>query len=926
MTTSADDKAAPRRLFLVDGSGYIFRAFHALPPMTKSDGTPINAVYGFCNMLIRLLDDMEADAIAVIFDASARSFRNDIYADYKANRPEPPDELKPQFPLIREAVRAFNVPCIEVEGYEADDIIATYARQAAARGESVTIVSSDKDLMQLVGDGICMYDPMRLKTIGPDEVRERFGVGPEKVVDVQALAGDSTDNVPGVPGIGVKTAAQLIEEYGDLDTLLARAGEIKQNKRRENLLKFAEQARISRELVKLDDQVPLEESIDDFDIREPDPETLLGFLRAQEFRTITARVEAKLAQAGSVTKTEPEISAPEMARYELVTDAETLAAWIARATEVGIVAIDTETTSLDPLRCDLVGVSLAVEPGRACYIPIGHSVNGSGQGDLSLDGAQTASMRQMAKDTAVAMLKPLLEDPSVLKVGHNIKYDMLVLEPCGIRMAPIDDTMVLSYVLDGARHGHGMDELAGLFLKHQTIRYEDVAGKGKAQVTFDRVPIERALDYAAEDAEVSLRLHRLFKRRLIEERMVALYETMERPLVGILARMEHFGIKVDREQLRGLSRDFTQRLAGLEDEIYKLAGRTFNIGSPKQLGEILFKEMGLDGGRKVKTGAFATGADILEDLAAQGHELPARVLEWRQLSKLKSTYADALVEEIHPTTGRVHTCFAQTVAGTGRLSSSDPNLQNIPIRTEEGRKIRRAFVADEGTVLLSADYSQIELRLLAHVAEIEALREAFHAGHDIHAMTASQVFGIPIEGMDPQTRRKAKAINFGIIYGISPFGLARQLSIPQAEARAYIDAYFERYPGIRDYMDRAKGFARQHGCVTTIFGRKCFTPYIHDKNPARRSFAERAAINAPLQGSAADIIKRAMTRLPRALEKRGLQAKMLLQVHDELLFEVPVEEKDETAETVRSVMEAAAELSVPLIVETGFGENWADAH
>jgi len=926
------DRNAPRHVFLVDGSGYIFRAFHALPPMTRDDGTPVNAVYGFCNMLIRLLADTDADHVAVIFDASRRTFRNEIYPAYKANRPPPPEELVPQFALIRDAVRAFNVPCIETEGFEADDLIATYAREAEALGAEVTIVSSDKDLMQLVRERVRMFDPVKLKEIGPDEVRERFGVAPAKVVDVQALAGDSTDNVPGVPGIGVKTAAQLIEEYGDLEQLLARAGEIKQPKRRQTLLDNAELARISRRLVLLKDDVPIEASIDSFDVREPDPETLLAFLRAQGFRSIVARVEKRLEDAGHVVADGGQPSATPAAapekRYELVTDAAALEGWVRRATEAGVVAFDTETNSLDPMRADLVGFSLAIAPGVACYVPVAHRPPAEQEG-LDLDGSRegpAAAIVQLGRREALDIVAPLLADPAVLKVGQNVKYDMQVLARYGVPVTPIDDTMVLSYVLDGGQHGHGMDELAKLFLDHDCIKFEHVCGKGKTAITFDRVPLDKALDYAAEDADVTLRLHGLFKERLLPERMVTIYERFDRPLVPVLAAMERAGIKIDLEMLRGLSRDFAQRLAGLEDEIHRLAGRPFNVGSPKQLGEILFDEMSLAGGRKSKTGAYGTGADVLEELAAQGHDLPARVLDWRQLAKLKSTYTDALVDQVNPDTGRVHTCYAQTVASTGRLSSNEPNLQNIPVRTEEGRKIRHAFVADRGMVLLSADYSQIELRLLAHMAEIESLRAAFLDGQDIHAITASQVFGVPVAGMDPMVRRQAKAINFGIIYGISPFGLARQLGIPQADARRYIDAYFERYPGIREYMEKAKAFAREHGYVTTIFGRKCWTPEIRDKNPARRSFAERAAINAPLQGSAADIIKRAMVALPDALTRANLSARMLLQVHDELLFEVPEAELEATGALVKRVMEGAAALSIPLDVDTGSARNWADAH
>ncbi|MGE0722854.1 MAG: DNA polymerase I [Alphaproteobacteria bacterium] len=927
-TTAA--ATAPRHLYLVDGSGFIFRAFHALPPLTRPDGTPVGAVLGFTNMLMKLLNETDADAVAVIFDASAHTFRNELYPEYKAQRPDPPPELIPQFALVREATAAFSVPGIESDGYEADDIIATYACEANRRGIEVTIVSSDKDLMQLVDGGIRMFDPIKNRPIGPDEVREKFGVGPDKVIDVQALAGDSVDNVPGVPGIGVKTAAELINTYGDLDTLLARAGEIKQPKRRESLIANADKARISRDLVRLKQDVPGLPPLESLGVRSADLERLEEFLRAQNFRTTLARLQNRraggnggAAQAPAPTPAPQTLPVPGEGGYALVQDLAALDAWIARATAAGIVAVDTETTSLDAVACDLVGISLSVAPGEACYVPLGHVAPGDGGLDLAGDGAAPP---QIAKPDALARLRPLLEDPAVLKVGHNLKYDMVVLAGCGIRVAPVDDTMLLSYVLDGARHGHGMDELSELHLSHKPIAYEAVCGTGKSQITFDRVPLDKARDYAAEDADVTLRLHVLLKPRLLRERQVTLYETAERPLVPVVATMERAGIRVDPVELNRLSKDFAERLAGLEVEIHRLAGHPFNVGSPKQLGEVLFDEMGLPGGRKGKTGAYATGADVLEELAAQGHDLPRRVLDWRQLAKLKSTYADALVEQINPTTGRVHTSYALAATSTGRLSSTDPNLQNIPVRTEEGRKIRKAFVAEKGWKLMSADYSQIELRLAAHVADIAALKQAFRDGMDIHAMTASQVFGVPVEGMDPLVRRRAKAINFGIIYGISAFGLGNQLGIPQGEAAAYIKAYFERYPGIRDYMERTKMEAREKGFVTTIFGRRCFVPGIKDSNPARRAFAERQAINAPLQGSAADIIKRAMARIPATLADAGLGARMLLQVHDELIFEVPEGEVEPTAALVRRIMEGAAHLSVPLVVDTGVGDDWETAH
>ena len=910
-------------LYLVDGSGYIFRAFFAIPPMTRPDGTPVNAVFGFTKMLMKLVADSDADGLAVIFDAGRRSFRNDIYPDYKAHRPEAPEELVPQFALIREATRACNLPCIEMEGFEADDIIASYARLASAQGIKVTIVSSDKDMMQLVGPGVSMLDPMKNRMIGPEEVVEKFGVGPERVIDVQALAGDSSDNVPGVPGIGVKTAAQLIVEYGDLESLLARAGEIKQPKRRERLLENAELARISLQLVTLRHDVPLAEPMEAFAVQEPDPEVLRPFLEENGFKSI-------IAQLGAAATREAAPVSPTEAHYELVQSPEALERWVAAAFAQGSVAVDTETTGLDAMAAELVGVSLALKPGAACYIPLAHKAPDVDEpGGLALTAAEPPP-EQIPLETALAILKPLLEHPGVLKIGQNIKYDALIFARVGVALGPIDDTMLLSYVLDAGMHGHGMDELARLHLDYETIKFSEVAGSGKARVTFDRVPLDKALDYAAEDADITWRLHRALKPRLLATQLVTVYETMERPLVPILTEMERAGIKVDRDTLRRQSNDFAQRAKELELEIHGLAGRSFTIGSPKQLGEILFDEMGLPGAKKGKSGAYATGAEILEDLVTQGHDLPARVLDWRQLTKLKSTYTDALQAQVNPETGRVHTSFAQAVASTGRLSSSDPNLQNIPIRTEEGRKIRTAFIAEEGHRLLSVDYSQIELRLAAEICEEAALKEAFRAGQDIHAITASQVFGVPVEGMDPMVRRQAKAINFGIIYGISAFGLARSLKIPVGEAKAFIETYFQRYPGIKTYMEETKKRAREQGYVTTLFGRRIHVPGIADKNPARRNFSERAAINAPIQGTAADVIKRAMIRMPRALAGAGVKARMLLQVHDELLFEVPEDEVEVTSEVVREVMEGACrpviELSIPLIADAGVGDNWAEAH
>jgi DNA polymerase-1 len=935
-----------QHVFLIDGSGFIFRAFYGVKAdMSRADGTPTNAVFGFTQMLLKMADDTDADHIAVVFDRARKTFRSDIYPQYKAHRPPPPDELIPQFDIVREATEAMNIAMVDMDGFEADDLIATYARQAVEAGANVTVVSSDKDLMQLVGPKVKMFDAMKNKEIGPDQVREKFGVGPERVIDVQALAGDASDNVPGVQGIGIKTAAQLVEEYGDLDGILSRAEEIKQPKRRQMLIDQADMARVSRELVTLRDDVPVEVPLESFKAREIDAEKLLAFLQRQEFKSLISRMESRFGieapamapkpAASTAPKTdEPAADAPAEVfagapEYELVQDKARLQAWIEEATSAGVFAVDTETTSLNAMRAELVGISLSIEPGKACYIPVAHS-EPEAQASLDLGGdsggVPESTIKQINRDEALKLLKPLLEDPGVLKVGHNMKYDAKIFAHYGIEVAPIDDTMLLSYVLEGGLHGHGMDDLAELHLGHQTIKFKEVAGTGKAQVTFDKVPLATALDYAAEDADITQRLYRMLKPRLAREHMVSIYEVMERPLVGVLKQMESNGICVDAKMLKGLSADFANRLDDLAVEIHKLAGHEFNIASPKQLGEILFDEMGLEGAKKTKTGAYATGADVLETLAAEGHDLPARVLDWRQLAKLKSTYTDSLVEDINPATGRVHTNYGQAIASTGRLSSNDPNLQNIPVRTEEGRKIRQAFVAADGHVLLSADYSQIELRLLAHVAKINVLIEAFKSGEDIHALTASQVFGVPIEGMDPMVRRQAKAINFGIIYGISAFGLARQLSIGRGEASDYIKAYFQRYPGIRDYMDRTKEDARENGYVTTLYGRKCHTPGIANSNSALRSFAERAAINAPIQGGAADIIKRAMIKLPGALTSAGLNAAMLLQVHDELIFEVPKAELDATKDLVKGVMESVAHLDVPLIVDTGHGANWDEAH
>ncbi len=925
-------------LHLIDGSAFIFRAYHALPPLTrKSDGLPIGAVSGFCNMLQRYVEGnagSDVTHVAVIFDKGSHTFRNDMYDQYKANREAMPEDLRPQIPLTRRATEAFNIACEELEGYEADDIIATLAVQGRKAGGRVTIISSDKDLMQLVGDGVEMFDAMKNRTIDREGVFEKFGVYPERVVDVQALAGDSVDNVPGAPGIGIKTAALLINEFGSLEELLDRAGEIKQPKRRETLIEKREQIEMSKKLVLLDENTPLGFTIDDLEVRDPDPDKLMTFLAEMEFRTLTKRIaEALKVEAPAIPDTTPEGANPpsgdtpelpkmDTSQYECVRDLKALQAWIDAANETGWVAFDTETTGLNEMTADLVGISLCVEPGKACYIPLLHRAEG-GEG---LFGSDDLADGQIPLYDALDALKPLLEDPAVMKIGQNMKYDAKIMARLGISVAPIDDTMLMSYAMNAGLHGHGMDTLAERYLGHTPIPIKDLLGSGKSQITFDRVPIDKAVPYAAEDAEVTLRLWQMFKPQLHQTKVTRVYEGMERPLVPVLAEMEMAGIKVDRDTLSRMSNAFSQKMAGLEDEIYELVGRKFNVGSPKQLGEILFDEMGLEGGKRGKTGAYATGADVLEDLATE-HELPRRVLDWRQLSKLKSTYTDALQDHINRETGRVHTSYSIAGANTGRLASTDPNLQNIPIRTEEGRRIREAFVAEEGKTLVALDYSQIELRILAHIADIQALKDAFKEGQDIHAATASEMFNVPLDEMTPDVRRQAKAINFGVIYGISGFGLARNLRIPRAEAQGFIDRYFERFPGIKAYMDETTKFAQEHNRVETLFGRVIHTPEINAKGP-RAGFAKRAAINAPIQGTAADIIRRAMIRMPDAIA--GLPAKMLLQVHDELLFEVDQGAEDDLIKVVREVMEGAADpvvhLTVPLIADAGQGKNWAEAH
>lgn len=985
-------------LLLVDGSGYIFRAYHALPPLNrKSDGLPVGAVAGFCNMLWKLLRVSRETSFervpthfAVIFDYSSATFRKEIYPQYKANRLSPPEDLIPQFGLIRQATRAFNLPCIEKEGFEADDIIATYAKQASEKGAKVTIVSSDKDLMQLVNGNINLFDSMKDRHIDEQAVFEKWGVGPEKMVDLQAMMGDSSDNVPGIPGIGPKTAAQLMIEFGSLDDLLAKADTITQKKRRENIIEYADQARLSRDLVKLCENVPLDIDLDGLIVEPIHGPQLIAFLKALEINSLTRRVaEVTDCNAQDIepaqltiergekahgpdldendssenhnhqndlfhqaTKSEVETTSNiytasdngvftfsqnakkkklEVAStkinhsdYITIRDITVLQDWLSKAQDQGFMAFDTETTSLDPMTADIIGFSIALAPNKAAYVPLAHI---SGQKDLLNDGVIED---QLDFKIALALLKPVLEDSSVLKIAQNMKYDLLIMRRLNIEINAYDDTMLLSYVLDSRVFSHGMDALSERWLNHKTIHYKDVVGSGKNAISFAQVDIEKATHYAGEDADVTLRLWQVLKPQVTAKALSRVYQRLEQPLIVVLAKMEERGILVDRHILSRLSGEFAQKAAAIEDEIYKLSGEKFNIGSPKQLGDILFDKMGLTGAAKTKTGQWSTSVQVLEELALNGHELPKKIVEWRQLSKLKSTYTDALPTFINEKTGRVHTNYAMAATSTGRLASSEPNLQNIPIRTSEGRQIRTAFIAGEGNVLLSADYSQIELRVLAHVADIPQLKKAFSEGLDIHAMTASEMFGVPIDGMSSETRRRAKAINFGIIYGISAFGLANQLGIAREEASQYIKTYFERFPGIRDYMENTKEFARNYGYVEDIFGRRTHFPEMKSSNSQLRAFNERAAINAPIQGAAADIIRRAMILMDDALYDNKLSAKMLLQVHDELIFELPENESESTIKVVKHIMENAAmpavNLSVPLQVDARTAKNWDEAH
>ncbi|MBO5442725.1 MAG: DNA polymerase I [Alphaproteobacteria bacterium] len=922
-----------KKICLVDGSGYIFRAFYALPPMTSPEGVPVNAVYGFTNMFLKLTNKIGCDYSLVLFDAKRQNFRNDIFPEYKGTRKETPEDLIPQFEIIHQAVEALNLHYLDMEGYEADDLIATYARKALDKGYEVVVVSADKDLMQLIRPGVEFYDPMKDKFFTPEDVKEKFGVLPDRVVDVQALAGDSIDNVPGVPGIGLKTAAELVNQFGSLQEILNRAEEIKQNKRRETLIANKRNAEISLQLVTLKNDVPVEHDIEEYECRKPELSKIMAFVDKYEFKSIRPRIEKWVSEQcsknpeGEKNEGVNVVFKPVEKHYELIRDEEGLKRWAAMIKEKRAFAFDTETTGLNFVFDKIVGFSMAVEPGVACYVPLAHKTAGQGTNLDLFSTGEVSAPQQLGFEVVKKYLKPVFESKSILKIGHNIKFDMHFMAQVfgeDTEIFPVEDTSVLSYVLDSSEHGHGMDELAELFLDYKTIHYEDVAGSGKNKVTFDYVDLDKALDYAAEDADITLRLYNVLKPRLIKEHQVSIYEDFDRPLIDTLKKMEDVGIMVNSKALLELSRDFDAKLREYEKETYALAGEEFNIGSPKQIGDILFGKLGAKG-KKTPTGAWQTGADILEQLAEEGNLLAAKILDWRGISKLKSTYTDALLELLDKD-NRVHTTFSQIVANTGRLASSNPNLQNIPIRSEEGKKIRACFVSKPGCKIIAADYSQVELRLLAAVADVKALKQAFAEGVDIHTSTASRVFGVPAEQVDSNMRRHAKAINFGIVYGISQYGLSKQIDVTPAEAKAYIDAYFREMPEIKDYMDKTIEFARRNGYVLTPFGRKCSVLGINDKNKRIASNAERAAINAPIQGGAADIIKLAMNKVLRLLQEKGFKTKMLLQVHDELVFEAPLAEVDEVSRIIKENMENVVEYDVPFIAEVGIGDNWAEAH
>ncbi len=912
--------------YLIDGSGYIFRAYYALPPLTrKSDGLPTGAVSGFCSMLFKLLEDSKSienlqkpTHFAVIFDSARKTFRNEIYSDYKANRSEAPDDLAPQFEYIRKSVLAFNLPSVELMNYEADDLIATYVDEILSLGAKVTIVSSDKDLMQLYKKNVRIFDPMKNKFINEDDIHNKFGVDASKVIDVQALAGDSSDNVPGVPGIGVKTAAELINKYGTLEKLLKSAHEIKQNKRRETLIENKDKAIISKQLVTLKHDAPINQKLEDFRLKEIDKDKLYKFLREMEFNRLLSSAISAYGEPNLLSsKTEVQEKQKQISKknYFLISEINELDNWIKEAEEVGEVAIDTETSSIDPHQANLVGISLSSKIGKACYIPVGHKSN-----------------KNLDKKNVLDKLKPLLEDPSIKKIGQNIKYDFIVLYREGITISPMEDTMLMSYVLDAGKNRHNMDTLSELHLGHKTIAFKDLVGSGKKEINFSDVEIEKAKDYAAEDADITFRLYKKFLKNLKLEKMINIYEIFEKPMIEILAFMEMKGIKIDTNFLKSLSLKFEKKIEKLEKEIFKIAKKEFNIGSPKQLGDIIYNDLKIAGLKKTKKGSFATSASVLEDLAFKGHKFPQLVLDWRQVSKLKNTYSDALPKHLNPTSNRVHTSFLLAATTTGRLASSDPNLQNIPIKSEDGRDIRKAFVAEKDHTLISADYNQIEMRILADLAGVKELKKAFKNNEDIHSLTASQIFNIDIKKVDQDQRRKAKAINFGIIYGISQYGLAKQINVSNYEAEEFLNAYFAKFPEIKIYMDSTIKFCRKSGYVNNIFGRRSHFNAINDKNFNVRNFQERAAINAPIQGSASEIMRLAMIRLQKNLnQNKKLKSKMLLQIHDELIFEVPKNEVDEMTKIIKKEMTSVSEsehhsFSTPLTVDINIGDNWGTLH
>ena len=913
--------------YLIDGSGYIFRAYYALPPLSrKSDGLPTGAVSGFCSMLFKLLEDSRSDDsihrpthFAVIFDSARKNFRNDIYSEYKANRSEAPEDLAPQFEYIRKSVEAFNLPSIELSNYEADDLIATYTKQIIKVGAKVTVISSDKDLMQLVSDKVRLYDPMKSKVLGEKEVVEKFGVKPNQVIDVQSLAGDSSDNIPGVPGIGIKTASELINKYKTLDVLLKKADEIPQNKRRETLLANKDKALLSRQLVTLKDDVPVKDELSSFLLKEVQKEKLYDFLRKMEFNKLLSRAISFYGETGKkkseLNTTKTQSSKINTKAYEGIINEKSLDKWLKILNEQSVIAVDTETSSLNPLEADLIGVSFSYAPNKACYIPLAHK-----------------NIKSLKKKLVLEKIKPILEDPSIKKVGQNIKFDFIVLKQNGIEVNPIEDTMLISYTLDAGSNRHNLDTLSEIHLEHKTISYKELVGTGKNKLNFSDIELDKATEYAAEDADVTLRLYNHLKSKLNEEKLNKVYESFEKPMVQLLSKMEFNGIKVDDLYLKKLSKKFEDKIRKIEKEIYSIAGKEFNIGSPKQLGEIIYNELKIAKSKKTKKGSLATNANILEDLALTEHKFPKLILEWRQISKLKNTYSDALQDHISKKTKRVHTSFLLAATNTGRLASSDPNLQNIPIKSEEGREIRKAFIADKKNILISADYNQIEMRILADIADVKELKRAFKNNEDVHCLTASQVFNVPINKVNDDLRRKAKTINFGIIYGITQYGLAKQISVSNQEALDFINSYFKNFPEIKDYMSSTISICRKQGYVSNIFGRRIHLRGINDKNFSIRSFQERAAINAPIQGSAADIVRLAMIKINKLIENdKKLQTKMLLQIHDELIFECLEKDAMYIKKTIKEAMISISNseyhmFSIPLDVHVNSGYNWGEIH